>query len=193
MTATSTIRSTWPRTKAPRRRSISVHVSRTFLRLGRGMSEQTTSTARSRSKIQYAAAASVKKMPMSDLERLHADPDRRLHELGSVRQVVEALLERGQDLVLHAGRVLGGARDLGLAARAQGVVDLVQRGGHGERESDGERADEGEVVEREAAGARHPVSCEPVDRRPKRGRDDHRGEEQADHEPELPQARGRQR
>ena len=63
--ATARIRSTCPRTNAPRRRSISVQVSRTFLRLGRGISEHTTSTALSRSKIQYAAAANVKKMPIT--------------------------------------------------------------------------------------------------------------------------------
>jgi hypothetical protein len=33
--------------------------------LGLGIKEQTRSTVRSRSKIQYAAAAKVKKMPMS--------------------------------------------------------------------------------------------------------------------------------
>ena len=38
--------------EAPSRRSISVHVSRTSLRFGRGISEQTTSTVLSRSKIQ---------------------------------------------------------------------------------------------------------------------------------------------
>ena len=41
---------------------MSVHVSRTTLRFGRGNSSATKSTVRSRSKIQYAAVAKVKKI-----------------------------------------------------------------------------------------------------------------------------------
>jgi hypothetical protein len=40
-------------------------VSRTFLRFGPGNSDATKSIVRSRSKIQYAAVANMKKIPIS--------------------------------------------------------------------------------------------------------------------------------
>ncbi len=64
---TKAIRISWPRTNAPSFWSISVHVSRTVFRFGRGSRPVTRSTVRSRSKIQYAATANVKRMPTTTL------------------------------------------------------------------------------------------------------------------------------
>ena len=63
--ATTATRISWPRTNAPSFRSMSVHVSRIRFRFGRGTSEQTKPIARSRSKIQYAALANTKKIPIT--------------------------------------------------------------------------------------------------------------------------------
>ena len=55
--------------------------------------------------------------------------------------------------------LLGRLRDLRLAARAERVVDLVQRRGDGKRERERDRAEEGEVVKREPGGARNAVAA----------------------------------
>ena len=84
--------------------------------------------------------------------------------------------------------LLRGMRDLGLAARAERVVDLVRaRAGTANASASGDRAEEREVVEREPGGPRHAVAGEPVDARPHRGGDDQREEEQREDEPQLPE------
>ena len=79
------------------------------------------------------------------------------------------------------------ARYLRLAGRAQCVIDLVQRRRHGEREGDRDRREQREVVEREPCGGGDAMPREPVDAGPQRGGDDHRREQEADDEPQLPE------
>ena len=63
--ATRKISSSSPRTNAPRRASIRSHVSRIRFRFGLGNKDATRSIVLSRSKIQYAADANVKKIPIN--------------------------------------------------------------------------------------------------------------------------------
>src|SRR5207248_8385250 len=62
-----------------------------------------------------------------------------------------------------------------------------QRRRHGEREGDRDRREQREVVEREPCGGGDAMPREPVDAGPQRGGDDHRREQEADDEPQLPE------
>ena len=89
-TATKTIRSSWPRTNAPSFWSISTHVSRVTRRCFGGTIDCTRPIVRSRSKIQYAPTANMKKMPIEHLERGLRHLERGVQDLVAARQPAAA-------------------------------------------------------------------------------------------------------
>ena len=134
----ATISSTWPRTNAPSfaGRSASTCRGRACASVV-GSSEQTRSIALSRSKIQYAAAANVKKMPITTSNAFDADLVAGLDELESLRQVLQPLLQRDEHLVLDAGRVAAPpARSRALPLGLSAWSTWSSARGHGERERD---------------------------------------------------------
>ncbi len=140
---TRTISSTWPRTYAPSFASISSQVSRTFFRRACGRSEQTSSSARSRSKIQYAAHASMKKMPSVTSNTVSVTGHRRVDEALAGRQILEASLKSDEDVVPDPGFAARLLAEVGAGLR-QGLdrlVHLIDRTRHDRPEQAREEPD----------------------------------------------------
>ena len=184
--ATARIRSTCPRTNAPRRRSISVQVSRTFFRLGRGISEHTTSTVLSRSKIQYAAAANVKKMPITTSNAFLPIPTAGFTSSDRFGRSARRFLSAVRIWCLTPVEFLAARATCALPLGLSAWSTWCSAAGTAKASAHGDGARQREIVQRETGRPRYAVPREPVDRRTQRGCNDHRREEEADDEAELP-------
>ena len=105
------------------------------------MSEQTRSIVLSRSKIQYAAAANVKKMPIITSNAVTPDLRDRLHELESVSgdcSVVSA--EPTSTWCLTPVECLAARAICALPLGLSAWSTWCERARHGERERDGDHA-----------------------------------------------------
>src|SRR5262249_2473519 len=103
-------------------------------------------------------------------------------------QLAQPLLQADEELVLDPGRVLRLLREvlLGGGDAAERLVGLVDGTRDREPEQERDRADDRDVVERDAERARYAAGGEPLDPGPHRGGDDQPEEDERDHDLELP-------
>ena len=133
--------------------------------------------------------AKTKKIADQRLERLGPDRDRTVDDAARRGQFLQALLQADEELVLDPGRVLRLLVQLLLRGgnAAERLVDLVDRARHDQPQQQRDRADDRQVVERQAERPRHLVDCEPVDARPHRGGQDQAEEDERQHDLHLPE------
>ena len=153
-------------------------MSRTVLRLRRGRIEQATSIARSRSRIQYAAVAKTKNVPMRISKATRPYWTAGIEELRARGEVVQPAIECHEEVVLDARRALRLLSEPVLGAER--ARHLVGRGRYDEPQRERDDPDEHGVMQQHADSARDSPALERLDARPDGGRDDHREEEERD-------------
>ncbi len=168
------------RVYAPRRLSIARYVSRALSRFASGASAVSSLMIASRSDTQYQVAAIVKKIATTAVARLLAVRRDRVEQLRAGRELVEMLLEPGEDVRSDACRIGGWSAD--------GVPDLVQRRRHREPDEQRDRAADDEEVQEDRDRLGDAVPAEPVDAGPDRGRERERQEQEDQDRPHLPDA-----
>ena len=150
-TATNAISTSWPRTNAPSFWSISTHVSRVTRRCFGGTIDCTRPIVRSRSKIQYAPTANMKKMPTSTSNAVFVTSSAGWTIFVAARQPAQPLVETGEDVVLDPGRVRRLLVDRRGRRRLLHLVDCPR---HEDPEHEGHDSGDREVVDEDAHASR---------------------------------------
>ena len=132
--------------------------------------------------------------PDHDFERLQAELDAWTHEARRRRKLLQPLLQRDEELVLYARRVVGRLVEIagrrGKRRDAERLFDLPERAGNDEPDEQPDQADKDQVVNCDAHALRHAAASKRLDSRSHR-RSDHEGEEEErDDEAEAPDGNG---